>query len=95
MGYLERCSPYYPGRLSTLHVNKVYVVDARIGNTHLRCTPDRGDGVRLVDGRGSFRCFYDLEYQTAKSAYETPLIIELAYGYGETMMRATTIKRAI
>lgn len=95
MGYLERCSPYYPGRLSTLHVNKVYVVDARIGNTHLQCTPDRGDGVRLVDGRGQFRCFYDLEYQTAKSAYETPLIVELAYGYGETMMRSTTIKRAI
>ncbi len=95
MGYMERCSPYYPGRLSTMHINKVYIIDARIGNEHLQCTPDRGEGVRLVNDRGQFRCYYDLKYETAKSGYETPLIIELGYGYGETMMAKTTIKRAI
>lgn len=95
MGYMERCSPYYPGRLSTLQMDKVYILDARIGNQHLKCTPDRGDGVRLINGRGQVKCYYDLEYQTAKSAYETPLIIELAYGYAENMERRMTIKRAI
>lgn len=95
MGYMERCSPYYPGRLSTTQMDKVYIIDARIGNQHLRCTPDRGDGVRLVNGRGQVKCYYDLEYQTAKSAYETPLIVELAYGYAENMERRMSIKRAI
>lgn len=95
MGYMERCSPYYPGRLSSMQMDKVYVIDARIGNQHLKCTPDRGDGVRLVNGRGQVKCYYDLEYQTAKSAYETPLIVELAYGYAENMERRMTIKRAI
>ena len=95
MGYMERCSPYYPGRLSSMQMDKVYILDARIGNQHLRCTPDRGDGVRLVNGRGQVKCYYDLEYQTAKSAYETPLIVEFAYGYAENMERRMMIKRAI
>lgn len=95
MGYMERCSPYYPGRLSTQHLNKVYIIDARIGNQHLTCTPDRGMGVKLVNGLGTVNCVYNLEYQTAKSAYETPLIVEVAYGYAESMERRTMIKRAI
>jgi hypothetical protein len=95
MGYLEQCSPYYPGRVSPQALNKVYILDARIGNTPLFCTPDRGDGVRLVNGRGQFTCKYNLEYQTANSAYETPLIIELGYGYSQTIQRSMTIKRVI
>lgn len=95
MGYIERCSPYYPGRISTQQLDKVYLIDARIGEQHLTCTPDRGDGIRLVNNLGTVNCYYDLEYQTAKSAYETPLIIEVAYGYAESMERRTMIKRAI
>ena len=94
MGYMERCSPYYPGRLTTRQLDKAYLMDVRIGNQQLRCTPDRGDGVRLVNGRGQVKCTYDLQYQTAKSAYETPLIVELAYGYAESMERRMMIKRA-
>lgn len=94
MGYLERCSPYFPGRLSQQHLDRVYLIDARIGTQHLTCTPDRGDGVRLVNGRGQVQCKYQMEYQTAKSAYETPLIIELGYGYAANMQRSMSIKRA-
>ncbi len=95
LGAMERCSPYFPGRLTTQHLNMVYILDARIGDQHLRCTPDRGDGVRLINNAGHFRCEYNMEYVTAKSAFETPLIIELGYGYSTTMMRSTTIKRVI
>lgn len=95
MGYLERCSPYFPGRVSQSVLDKVYILDARIGEQHLYCTPDRGDGVRLVNGRGQFRCRYTLEYQTARSAYETPLIIELGYGYSQNIQRQMIIKRII
>lgn len=95
LGAIEACSPYYPGRLTAQHLNKVYILDARIGNQQLDCTPNRGDGVRLINGRGQFRCEYDMEYATAKSAYETPLIVELGYGYSTTMQRKTTIRRVI
>jgi hypothetical protein len=76
-------------------LNKVYVLDARIGDQHLDCTPNRGDGIRLVNGQGNVRCEYDLEYLTAKSAYETPLIVELGYGYSTTMTRRVTFKRVV
>lgn len=92
---MEYCSPYYPGRLTTQHLNTVYILDARIADQHLKCTPDRGDGIHLVNGQGSFRCEYNMEYVTAKSAFQTPLIIELGYGYSTTMQRSTTIKRVI
>ena len=95
MGYLERCSPYFPGRVSPQALDKVYILDARIGTQQLQCTPDRGDGVRLINGRGQFTCRYNMEFQTANSAYETPLILELGYGYSQTIQRSMTIKRVI
>ncbi len=94
MGYIERCSPYYPGRVSTQQLNKVYLIDVRIGDQSLSCTPDRFDGIRLVNNLGTVNCQYEFEYNS-KSAYTTPLIIELAYGYAESMERRTMIKRAI
>ncbi|MGM5479930.1 MAG: hypothetical protein ACQESC_00550 [Nanobdellota archaeon] len=94
MGQIERCSPYYPADLSTRYKDKVYVIDVRIGDQSLSCTPDRFDGVKLIPGQGGrVRCRYDLEYVTAKSAYETPLVVELGYGYSQTMTRQTTVKR--
>ncbi|MGM5481044.1 MAG: hypothetical protein ACQESE_01395 [Nanobdellota archaeon] len=94
MGYIERCSPYYPSDLSTKYKDKVYLIDVRVGGQHLECTPDKFEGVRLIPGQGGHvRCRYDLEYVTSKSAYETPLIVELGYGYSTTDMRRTTIKR--
>ncbi|MCA9477646.1 MAG: hypothetical protein KC535_00685 [Nanoarchaeota archaeon] len=95
LGSMERCSPYYPGRLTTQDLNNVYIIDARIGGQHLDCTPDRWDPIKLVNGQATARCEYNMEYATAKSAYETPLIIELGYGYSTTMKRSTTIKRVI
>lgn len=92
---MERCSPYYPGRLTSQHLNSVYILDARIADQHLKCTPDRADPIHLVNGQGSVRCEYDLQYASAKSAYETPLVLELGYGYSTNMMRSTTIKRVI
>ncbi|MFW5865712.1 MAG: hypothetical protein ACOCU6_01325 [Nanoarchaeota archaeon] len=94
MGKIEKCSPYYPADLSSRYKDKVYLIDVRIGGQHLECSPDRIDGVKLIPGQGGYvRCRYDLEYVTAKSAYETPLVIELGYGYSETMIRRTMVKR--
>ena len=55
-------------------------------------TPDNRI-IKLRDGRGMITCRYDMEYQTAKSAYRAPLVLELWYGYSETQRRNVHIKR--
>lgn len=92
LGYLERCSPYYPGRLDSRHTDVVHIGDMRIGMQPLKCNPD-GE-IRLNNGIGTFTCEYDIQYATAKSAYETPVVIELWYGYQQTMRTTMNIKRA-
>jgi len=92
-GYLERCSPYFPGDLESNQMNIVYLGDIRIGNDRLVCIPR--DYIRLDERTktGQITCVYDIEYATASSAYKTPLIIELWYGYSETILRNMYIKR--
>lgn len=92
-GYLERCSPYYPDRFDSRHKDVVYIGDIRIGNQRLKCTPSHA--VRLNNGRGTFTCEYDFVYATAKTAYETPVVVELWYGYQQTIQKTINIKRAI
>ncbi|MBN1175205.1 hypothetical protein JXA48_01035 [Candidatus Woesearchaeota archaeon] len=92
--HIEQCSPYYPIRPTTRVYNKVYLTDVRIGNQHLTCTPDRWDGVRLDNGHGEVRCHYDYNFQRIGSAFQTPLIVEVAYGYAETMKRTMTVKKS-
>ncbi len=94
VGYLERCSPYYPGTVTSQILNKIYLLDVRIGDEPLTCTPKRGEGLRLVNNRGSVRCYYNYEYMTSKSAYSAPLHIEAAYGYAEAMERDSIVKLA-
>ncbi len=93
-GYLERCSPYFPGRLDSRHKDVVYIGDIRIGKDRLRCSP--GYEIRLNNGVGTFTCEYDLlQYATAKSAYETPVVVELWYGYQQSVSTHIHVKRAI
>ncbi|MBW2983238.1 hypothetical protein KY327_02950, partial [Candidatus Woesearchaeota archaeon] len=98
-GYMERCSPYYPGRFDARYKDIVYIGDIRIGggtpdnpSGRLTCTP--GYKVRLRDGVGTFTCEYNLQYAGSRNAYETPVVVELWYGYHETIKTHTLIKRA-
>lgn len=91
LGYLERCSPYFPGRLDSRALDAVYIGDIRIGTQRLDCSP--GYEIRLNQGIGTFTCSYELEYATAKTAYETPVVAELWYGYQEQIQTRTIIKR--
>jgi hypothetical protein len=92
-GALEKCSPYYPGGAKSADQNVVWLGEVRIGNTVItdRCTPQ--GLVRLQNGQGSFSCVYPIEYAELNSAYETPLIIELWYGYSKTIEKAITVKQ--
>jgi hypothetical protein len=93
-GHLKFCSPYYPGYVGPQSLDKVIVGDVRLSGSAqpLVCTPDDRVG-RLRDGRGIIPCRYDYEYNSAKSAYRAPLVIELWYGYSETQRRNVYVKR--
>jgi hypothetical protein len=102
-GKLEKCSPYYPGRATPEDLNVVYLGDVRIGDAGLSsagrtggmtCTPQV---IRLdpKTGTGTTTCTYPIEYTQIRSAYETPLVIELWYGYSQDIQRDVVIKRVI
>lgn len=91
-GHLERCSPYFPGRFDQRFKDVVYIGDIRVGNQRLTCTP--GYEVRMHDGIGTFTCEYRLDYAGSANAYETPVIIEIWYGYHDYIKTQTLIKRA-
>ena len=95
LGYIQRCSPYFLGRLDTRHMNVVRVWDVRIGTQRLTCTPT-DQLVRLdpTSQEGHITCTYNIDYTSVRSAYKTPLIIEGWYGYMDTMQREMYIKRA-
>jgi hypothetical protein len=44
---------------------------------------------------GTTTCTYPLEYTNLKSAYQTPLVVELWYGYSKAQQRTMQIKRVI
>jgi hypothetical protein len=91
-GQIQKCSPYIADRVRPSDKNVVYVGDIRIGNQRLiDCTP-RGF-VRLQNGRGTITCSYPYEFVGLQSAYETPLYVELWYGYSDTELRQMQIKR--
>jgi len=103
MGQLEKCSPYYPGRVTPDLKNVVWLGDVRVGSYGLEGRGGRGgiicspNPIRLDPntGRGTTTCTYPLEYSDLKSAYQTPLVVELWYGYSQTEQRNVQIKRVI
>ncbi len=96
-GNLEKCSPYYPGRVTNEDLNVIYIGDIRVSGDlqRLKCTPY--DFVRLnpQTGEGIITCSYEIPFSGLKSAYQAPLVVELWYGYSTTMEKTVLIKRAI
>lgn len=90
-GQLEKCSPYYPGGARSSDLNIVWNPEVRIGDQPLFCQPQ--PYVRLQNGVGRFTCTYDLEYVDINSAYETPMVVELWYGYSQTIQNRVLVKR--
>lgn len=91
-GSLEKCSPYYPGGAKSSDLNLVWIGEVRIDDYRLTCTPR--NVIRLdKSGHGEFTCTYPIEYAQINNAYQTPLVIELWYGYSEVLKRDVPIKR--
>lgn len=90
-GYLESCSPYFPGKVRTTMKNVVYVGPAVVGSNVLDCS---NRVIRLNNREGRFTCRYDFDAAgDVGSAYTVPLKMELWYGYEENINRQVTVRR--
>jgi hypothetical protein len=66
---------------------------AYVGDQQLDCVPDQHT-LQLYNGRGTVSCALDLESQPfVKSGYTSPLVLEMWYGYADTVRRTVTIRR--
>ncbi|MFB6198457.1 MAG: hypothetical protein ABEI52_09360, partial [Halobacteriaceae archaeon] len=76
--------------------NKVILGIARVAGSSvpLDCVPRRTIHLNKA-GKGEVTCRYNLPFQGLKSAYRTPLVIELWYGYENTIRETVTIQRAV
>jgi hypothetical protein len=90
-GQLEKCSPYFPGGAKPSDQNVIWIGEVRIGDQLLTCSP--AQELRLQNGQVSFTCTYPIQYAELNSAYQTPLVIELWYGYSKVTQQLITVKR--
>jgi hypothetical protein len=92
VGYMQACSPYYPGRQPTgSFKGVVHIGQAYIGNNALDCNTNQ---VTLRNGRAQFTCQYSLDGEgIVSSAYERPLKMELWYGYENQIRRSLNVRR--
>lgn len=92
---MEVCNPYFTSRRVTardLDVVRVHQIRIEGDPAPIRCQPE-SHIVRLRDGKGQISCRYPIVYRS-QSAYQTPLVVELAYGYSAAIDHVITIKRA-
>ncbi len=95
-GKIQKCNPYQQSRITSKDKNKVFLGQVRVSGdpAMLDCVPDRYVRLDRDTEKGYITCKYDVPYQGLQSAYQSPLVVELWYGYEETMRRTVTIKRA-
>ena len=87
-----KCNPYSGegikyGTIDKITLNKVSVVGSPITSS---CEPKDGNNVvRLIDGRGFIIC--EKNIGSAKSAFLTPLEIDISYGYTTSIQKEVEI----
>ncbi len=89
--HIQACNPRYPLPVSEQDLNTVVIGRVYLGNTRLLCEPNNYQ-VRLYNGRGVFNCVYPLSF-ISSTGYESPLVIELWYGYSQTVKAVMKVKQ--
>ncbi len=92
---LGKCDPNGVEPLGRDDFDRLKLVTAKVGTTELRCGPfadGSNDIIRLFNGEGFIVCSLDMP-ENIKSAYTTPLILELSYGYRSTISRQIEISK--
>ncbi len=99
---MGKCSP--EGELKSEDINKIYLASARVGTKELSCGPFMTSGgglikgasgdVRLVNGEGFIICeMPSSDYGDTKSAYMSPMRIEILYGYKTSVEKKISIRK--
>ncbi|RJQ17361.1 hypothetical protein C4573_04890 [Candidatus Woesearchaeota archaeon] len=91
---LQKCNPWNPDRVTEKDLNLVWINYINLGTGDpysMKCNPNRL--VRLTNGQGMVTCEYDIPDNAPNTAYPDNLIIEMAYGYSQTVQKSVTIKR--
>lgn len=102
---IDKCSPTGE-KIGREDVDKVYIIWAKIGAKSLTCGPFAtnqggvvkgvsGD-IRLLNGEGFAICeLPSQDYANTKSAYLTPIEIQLMYGYRTSIDKKIVIQREV
>ncbi|MGV8169254.1 MAG: hypothetical protein ACP5N3_04325, partial [Candidatus Nanoarchaeia archaeon] len=94
VGYLEGCSPYFPGKVRPTMLNVVYIGYAYIGTKPLDCSNYYKVRLDPETEEARMTCRYNMgEADDIGSAYAVPLKMELWYGYEETYSNQITIRK--
>ncbi len=86
------CSPYSDG-ISYKHLDQVNVVEVKLGGSSMNCKGLTGNQIKLIEGKRSFLCEYDIPGGTS-SAFNSPMSIKLQYGYRDSASRNIEILRS-
>lgn len=97
----SKCKPSEAGMLGREDIDKVFVSSVKISDKELQCWPFIDSSlkgtqgtIRLINGEGSIICeLPERDYGDSKTAYTTPLKIQLRYGYRITTERKISINR--
>ncbi|MFC1648614.1 hypothetical protein ACFL1B_04105 [Nanoarchaeota archaeon] len=87
------CSPNNPEPVTEEDVGLVVLGSVYIGDQRLECYPQQNT-IRLNNGVGYINCVYDVTGAGySKTGYETQLLVDLWYGYSETIRSSIRIQR--
>ncbi len=97
----DKCNPYSEAKLTREDIDKVRVEGVEVTGYKLQCGPfaegnvKNTEGyVRLINGEGSIICeFPKTNYQQSRTAFTTPLKVNLKYYYRNTAERKLLIKK--
>jgi len=87
LGALAKCSPFSGDWLTFNELDYVEVEDVIVSDVSIKnsCKPLDNNNLRLTNGQGVFWCEFNRIRGT--SAYQTPIIIKLRYGYETTLIK--------
>ena len=90
---LSKCSPYSMNPLEYNEINHVMVTKVEVSGRQITSTCKPEGGFIRLDPAGRGELFCEFSGIPGSSAYATPLIVELDYGYKSSVIRNVDILR--
>lgn len=99
----NKCDPFGAQKIQRDDIDKVNLMWVKVSDKALMCGPfaetnikSTGGLIRLINGEGFVICeMPNSEYSNKISAYTTPLLIQLSYGYRNSIEKKIQIKKEV